>query len=220
MVVVIGGVLSRAEVAAIADSAAEVPFEDGRATAGRFAQKVKLNEQAAESPARAAILAKVRAALEGNTLFHSIVRPRKFVRLLLSRYRPGMAYGTHVDDAIMAGARTDLSFTVFLSEPSDYEGGGLIIEDMAEARLFRPDAGDVVLYPTSALHRVESVIRGERLAVVGWVQSWVADPARREVLHDLDVVTEALDAAAGQEDALISRLLKAKTNLYRMWSDG
>jgi PKHD-type hydroxylase len=91
---------------------------------------------------------------------------------------------------------------------------------MAEARLFRPDAGDVVLYPTSALHRVEPVIRGERLAVVGWVQSWVADPARREVLHDLDVVTEALDAAAGQEDALISRLLKAKTNLYRMWSDG
>lgn len=220
MVAVIGGVLTGVEVAALRDAAAEVAFEDGRNTAGQFAQKVKANEQATDSPGRAAILAKVRAALEGNDLFHSFARPRRFVRLLLSRYRPGMAYGTHVDDAIMAGARTDLSFTIFLSDPDSYEGGGLIIEDMAEARLFRPGAGDVVLYPTSALHRVDAVTRGERLAVVGWVQSWVADPARREVLHDLDVVTAALAGAGDQDDALTARILKARTNLYRMWADG
>lgn len=219
MLSVLGGVLSRAEVAALRDAAAAVPYEDGKLTAGRFARHVKANEQAAASPAREAILTKVRETLAANPLFVSIARPRHFARLLLSRYRPGMAYGAHVDDAIMAGARTDLSFTLFLSDPDSYAGGRLIIEEATEARRFRLDAGDLVLYPTSALHRVEPVEHGERIAVAGWVQSWVRDPAMREVLHDLDQVSEALHTAGAPGDSF-ARLLKARTNLHRMAADG
>jgi PKHD-type hydroxylase len=154
-----------------------------------------------------------------HEVFRSAARPRKFTRLLLSRYEAGMEYGTHVDDAIMAGARTDLSLTLFLSEPKEYEGGGLVMEEAAEARVFRLAPGDAILYPTSVLHRVEPVRRGARVAVVGWVRSWVRDPARREVLHDLDAATEAVFRRDGKS-AHFDRLFKAKTNLYRMWAEG
>ncbi|MGR3518777.1 MAG: 2OG-Fe(II) oxygenase, partial [Roseovarius sp.] len=106
-----------------------------------------------------------------------------------------------------------------LSEEDSYDGGGLIIQDAVEERRFRLAPGDLVLYPTSALHRVEPVTEGTRLAVVGWVQSWVRDPAQREVLHDLDVAAAAVFAQAGKS-AHFDRLHKAKTNLYRMWAEG
>lgn len=219
MITVLGNLLSEAEVAALREAAADIDFRDGRATAGRYARDVKRNEQAAKSAALDGVLEKARAALNASDAFRSIVRPRKFVRLLLSRYQPGMEYGTHVDDAIMAGARTDLSFTLFLSDPESYDGGGLIMQDQVEDRLFRLSPGDAVVYPTSALHRVEPVSRGERLAVVGWVQSWVRDPARREILHDLDVAAQAVFDKERNSPAF-DRLLKAKTNLYRMWAEG
>jgi len=219
MIAVLGGVLDATEAAALREAAAKIDFADGRATAGRYAKPVKHNEQAEDSPALRAIVEKARGALEAHEVLRSVARPRKFTRLILSRYRPGMDYGAHVDDAVMAGARTDLSFTLFLSEPGDYEGGGLVMEDAAEARSFRLAPGDAVLYPTSALHRVAPVTRGERLAVVGWVQSRVRDPARREALHDLDVAAAEMFAATGKT-AGFDRLLKAKTNLYRMWADG
>lgn len=219
MVVVIGEVLSAAEVLAIREAADELTFQDGRATAGVFARDVKDNEQAAASPAVQAMLDKVARALEENELFQSVARPRVFVRLMISRYVAGMQYGRHVDDAIMSGARTDLSFTLFLTPPAEYEGGGLVMEDMTEERLFRPEAGDAVVYPTSALHRVAPVTGGQRLAVVGWVQSWVRDPAQREVLHDLDVAARGVFEAEGKS-AGFDLLHKAKTNLMRMWADG
>lgn len=219
MVSVIGDVLSTAEVVALREAAADLPFQDGRASAGRFAAGVKNNEQAENSPVLEAILDKVKAALDGNPLFRSVARPRRYTRMLVSRYEPGMEYGSHVDDAIMGGARTDLSFTLFLSDPEAYDGGGLIMEEAVEDRRFRVDAGDMVLYPTGQLHRVEPVTRGTRLAVVGWVQSWVRDPARREVLHDLDTATQAVFEAGGKTQHF-DRLLKAKTNLYRMWAEG
>lgn len=130
-----------------------------------------------------------------------------------------MEYGLHVDDPVMNGSRTNLSFTLFLSEPADYGGGGLAVSDAIEERVFRLEAGDMILYPTSALHRVEPVTRGERLAVVGWVTSWVRDPARREVLFDLDEATRAIFEANGKTPAF-DRLFKAKSNLYRMWAEG
>ncbi len=219
MISVIGNVLDKIELEAVAEAASSLDFRDGKATAGRFAREVKNNEQAVGSDVLEGVLGKVKSALGRHEVFTSVARPRGFVRLLVSRYSGGMAYGTHVDDAIMAGARTDLSFTLFLSDPESYEGGGLVIEEPTEERLFRPRAGDAVLYPTSALHRVEPVTSGARLAVVGWIQSWVRDPARREVLHDLDVTANALFEAGGKS-AAFDRLLKAKTNLYRMWADG
>jgi PKHD-type hydroxylase len=138
---------------------------------------------------------------------------------MVSRYRPGMEYGFHVDDPIIEGSRTDLSFTLYLSDPDSYDGGGLVVDDAIEERVIRLDPGDAVLYPTSALHRVEPVTRGERVAVVGWVTSWVRDAARREVLFDLDEAARASFAAHGKTPAF-DRLCKAKSNLYRMWADG
>jgi len=219
MIAVLGNVLGEHELAALRGAAAKLRFGDGRATAGRYARAVKHNEQAAADRTSDAILEKVRTALMAHEVFRSVARPRKFVRLILSRYGPGMDYGAHVDDAVMAGARTDLSFTLPLSDPGDYDGGALVMEDAVESRAFRPAAGDAVLYPTSATHRVAPVTRGTRLAVVGWVQSWVRDPARREALHDLDVAAAEMFAATGKTDGF-DRLLKAKTNLYRMWAEG
>lgn len=219
MMVVIGNVLDPHEVEALREVVGALSFEDGRTTAGRYAREVKSNLQAEPSDAREAIFAKVRAALHSNEVFRSAARPRGFARLLLSRYQPGMEYGLHVDDPIMQGSRTDLSFTLFLSDPEAYEGGGLVIDDPIEQRVIRLNAGDVVLYPSDTLHCVEPVVSGERLAVVGWVTSRVRDRAQREILYDLDIAAQETFSALGKTRAF-DRLLKAKSNLYRMWADG
>lgn len=157
-------------------------------------------------------------ALMANEVFQAGARPRSFARMLLSRYRTGMTYGLHVDDPIMQGHRTDLSFTLPLSDPEEYDGGGLVIDDGLEERVIRVAAGDAALYSTNALHRVEAVTRGERIAVVGWITSRVRDPSQREVLYDLDVATREVFAASGKTPAF-DRLFKATSNLYRMWAD-
>jgi len=218
MFVVIGEVLDRHRLGALREAAEGLEFADGTASAGRYARGVKANLQARPGADLDAILDTVRKVLLEHELFRSVARPRGFARMLLSRYGPGMEYGTHVDDPVMNGARTDLSFTLPLSGPGDYDGGGLVIEDAIEDRVIRPAGGDMVLYPTSALHRVEPVTRGERVAVVGWVTSWVRDPARREVLHDLDVAARAIFDQHGKTPAF-DRLFKAKSNLMRMWAD-
>lgn len=218
MIMVIGNVLDRHELAALREAASDLSFEDGKATAGRYARDVKSNLQARPSDELEAVLDTVRGKLMANELFTSVARPRNFARLLLSRYGPGMEYGLHVDDPIMKGQRTDLSFTLPLSDADEYDGGGLVIDDPIEERVIRLNAGDVVVYPTSALHRVEPVTRGERMAVVGWVTSWVRDAARREVLHDLDVAARAIFEDQGKTPAF-DRVFKAKSNLTRMWAD-
>ncbi len=218
MFLVLGDVLDGHEAAALREAASDLAFQDGRATAGRFAKPVKHNEQATASPALDAVTEKVKTTLRQNRLFKAAARPRRFVRLLVSRYTPGMEYGLHVDDAIMDGHRTDLSFTLFLSPAESYSGGGLVIDDPLEARTIRLDAGELVLYPSNTLHRVEPVTEGERLAVVGWVTSWVRDPQRREILFDLEMTASDLYAREGKSSSL-DRLNKARTNLLRMWAD-
>ena len=218
MILVIGNVLDAGEVAALREAAAKLEFGDGKATAGRYAKGVKTNLQAVPSKGREAVFEKVRSALMRHEVFLAAARPKRFARLLVSRYREGMEYGLHVDDPVMEGNRTDLSFTLPLSDAESYEGGGLCIDDGIEERVFRLAAGDAVLYSTAALHRVEPVTRGERLAVVGWVTSRVRDAARREVLYDLDVATRDVFAAQGKS-ASFDRLFKAKSNLYRMWAE-
>jgi len=216
--IVIGNVLDAYETAALREAAEKLDYEDGKRTAGRYARDVKSNLQAVASPGLDAIFAKVRDKLNGNEVFRAAARPKKFARLLLSRYRGGMGYGTHVDDPVMNGSRTDLSFTLTLSDPGDYDGGDLVMEDAVEARGVRLEAGELVLYPTSALHRVEPVTRGERVAIVGWVTSWVRDPARRDILFDLDAAAKAIFDEHGKSPAF-DRLFKAKANLSRMWYD-
>ncbi len=218
MFLVLGGVLNRHEVAALREAASALEFCDGRATAGRHAKLVKHNEQAEASADLETIFAKVRANLAANGLFNSAARPRHFARMLLARYTPGMEYGLHVDDALIGGYRTDLSFTLFLSEEDSYEGGGLVVEDALESREIRLGAGDMVLYPSATLHRVDPVARGERLAVVGWIQSWIRDPRQREILFDLDQSVNEVFERDGKT-TLFDRLAKTRSNLLRMWAE-
>jgi len=218
MIFIVDGVLNAHEAAAVQEAAAALDYEDGRRTAGRYASPVKRNEQARDTPARAAVVEKVKAALSANPLVHSVARPRGFARVLVSRYGPEMHYGAHVDDAIMGGARTDVSFTLGLTPAEAYDGGALVIEDRLERRAVRLDAGQLVLYPSDTLHEVEPVTRGTRLAVVGWITSWVRDPARRMVLFDLDQTLRGLDGAT-IDDAARHHLLKARANLLRMWAE-
>jgi PKHD-type hydroxylase len=139
-------------------------------------------------------------------------------QLILSRYRTGQTYGLHVDDALMQGLRTDLSFTLFLSDPETYDGGALIIEDAFEARAIKPAAGDLFLYPATTLHRVEPVTSGQRLAVVGWVQSLVRDPGQRDILFDVDQAVEYTFTTEGKSPQF-DRLSKTRSNLLRLWAE-
>ena len=214
----IEALLTPAEVAAIHATVAEISFGDGSVTAGKHARTVKANDQALPCPELDAVLEKVEAALAANPVFRSAARPKALTRLILSRYRQGQTYGLHVDDAVMQGLRTDLSFTLFLVDPASYDGGALIIEDRLEARAIKLNAGDLILYPSSTLHQVEPVTSGERLAVVGWVQSLIRDGAQRELLFDLDQAVEHCFAAEGKS-AQFDRLSKTRSNLLRMWAE-
>jgi PKHD-type hydroxylase len=202
----------------LAEAARGLVFDDGKKTAGRHAREVKANDQAAPSPERDAILARVERALKENTLFRSAARPKAISPLILSRYRIGQTYGLHVDDALMGGLRTDLSFTLFLADPESYDGGALIVEDPLEARAIKLAAGDMILYPATTLHQVEAVTRGERLAVVGWVQSLIRQGERREMLFDLDQAVEAVFSSSGKSP-VFDTLVKTRSNLLRMWAD-
>ena len=217
MFLAIDAVLTPPEVQAIRSQAAGLTFQDGKATAGRYAREVKANDQAAPSPERDAIFAKVERSLLANDLFNLFARPRALSGLLLSRYRQGQTYGLHVDDALMGGIRTDLSFTLFLSEEDSYDGGALITEDTLESRAIRLPAGSLILYPSGTLHRVAPVTSGERLAIVGWVQSWVRSAAEREILFDLEQALRLAHAAGGKSD-LSDLLAKSRSNLLRLWA--
>jgi PKHD-type hydroxylase len=218
MFLAIEGLIDPATVAVLREEAAGLTFEDGAKTAGRFAREVKANDQAAASPERDAVLNMVSQALQAHPLFAAAARPKAMTPLILSRYRAGQTYGLHVDDALMGGVRTDISFTLFLSPPETYDGGALIIEDSLEARAVKLSAGSVFLYPSTTLHRVEPVTAGERLVVVGWVQSRIRAAEKREILFDLDRSIAELHASAGKS-ALFDTLCKTRSNLLRMWAE-
>ena len=218
MILAVESILDAAQVAAIRAEAGTLDFGDGRATAGRYAREVKANAQAKPSKKLDAILSSVREALIAHEVFAAAVRPRAFTPFLLSRYREGQTYGMHVDDALMKGIRTDVSFTLFLSDPGDYEGGALAIEDTFEGREIRLPAGSLVLYPSTTLHQVTPVTRGERLAIVGWAQSWIRDAGQREILFDLDRAVRAVHAEAGKSP-LFDTLAKTRSNLLRLWAE-
>lgn len=212
-------VLSASQVEAIRKRIASHPedFEDGRKTAGWHAKTVKDNEQAKGETA-AAIREVVEKTLLAHPVFKAAAMPRSFVRTMVSRYRPGMAYGTHVDDALMGGVRTDLSFTIFLSEPGSYDGGALVVEGNDGDTEIKLPTGSLVLYPTTTLHRVSEVTRGERIAFVGWVRSYIRSHEDREILFDLENVIATL-RQSNADRALLDRLFKVKANLVRKWAE-
>jgi len=198
--------------------AGESDYADGRKTAGWAAREVKRNEQVEAGPRIDTIRNLVRKALMAHPLFVSFTQPKSITRMLVSRYTQGMEYGLHVDDALMGGRRADLSFTLFLSEPDSYQGGELVMESVDGETEIKLAPGEVVVYPTAALHRVAPVTSGERIAVVGWVRSLVRRPDQREILFDLDRACRALFERDGKT-AELDLLLKSKANLLRQWAE-
>jgi PKHD-type hydroxylase len=195
----------------------EDAFAPGQLTAGHHARWVKHNEQA-ETQAAAPVLTMAHDALRKHPVFKAAAQPQAIVKLMLSRYRPGMHYGSHVDEPFMEGKRTDLSFTLFLSPPEAYEGGSLVIEDTDGERAFKLEAGSVILYPSTTLHRVEDVTLGERLAVVGWIRSRLRDAGQREIIFDLENAIASLSTIQAPR-AVLDRLYKTRANLIRMWAE-
>ncbi|MBI1320931.1 MAG: Fe2+-dependent dioxygenase [Candidatus Hydrogenedens sp.] len=219
MIFCIADLLPAADCAAVIEAAETAGFVDGRQTAGWHARQIKDNQQLAPAEPRApALRARIAAALGHHELFSLVVRPKALMPVMISRYQPGMAYGAHVDDAIMGGLRSDVSFTIFLADPESYDGGELVIDTALGEQPFKLPIGAGVVYPSGALHRVAPVTRGTRLAAVGWAQSLVRDAARREILFDLDQARRSLFQAQGKttEFDLVS---KSVANLLRLWAD-
>jgi PKHD-type hydroxylase len=206
---------------------------DGRITAGHQSAQAKNNAQLAEdSPVARQLGQMILQALERNPLFLAGALPLKIFPPLFNRYAGGQSFGNHVDNAMRqvraAGndaspgaprwVRTDLSATLFLSEPSEYDGGELMIDDTYGSHSVKLPAGDMVLYPSSSLHRVQPVTRGARLASFFWIQSMVRDDAQRTLLFDLDLAIQRLGADVAGHPALV-QLTGVYHNLLRRWAD-
>lgn len=202
-------------------------WRDGRATAGYQSARAKQNRQLAEDdPVAKQLGGVILDALSRNATFFAGALPRRIFPPLFNRYEVGEAFGMHVDNAVRydrsAGPsqplRTDLSATLFLSGPGDYDGGELVVEDTFGAHAVKLPAGDLVLYPGSSLHEVRPVARGARVAAFFWIQSLVRSDAQRRMLFDLDVSIQALTARVPDAPELV-RLTGVYHNLLREWSD-
>lgn len=220
-------VLTAEEVAALRDAMADATFVDGSATVGPALRDRKrtlqLDRAAPGADAETAAMdALIEAALLRHPVFTSVVMPRRFVAPLFSRYEPGMHYGLHVDRALMGSdrsVRTDVSLTIFLSAPGDYDGGELLIETPAGPAKIKLPAGDAIAYPATSLHQVLPVTRGQRWVAVTWVQSAVRDALDRQLLHDLNTLAELLhERAPLSPEAMLAT--KTYQNLVRKFSDG
>jgi PKHD-type hydroxylase len=218
MILAIADVLSPADVEAARAKLASATFVDGKTTAGWSAKLVKANLQARPDAQIERLRALVEARLLEHAVFMLATRPKAIIGPLFSRYQPGHAYGTHVDDALIAGMRTDVSFTLFLSDLETYEGGELIIDTTSGEEAFKLAAGSVVTYPATTLHRVAPVTSGERLAAAGWVRSHLREASQRELLFDLETARRRLFEREGKT-AEADLLAKCAANLMRLWCD-
>jgi len=196
---------------------------DGNVTSGHQSAQAKDNEQLPEdSPMARELGGAILAALERSALFMSAALPKQVFPPLFNRYAGGMAFGSHVDNAIRVHAasrtrlRTDLSATLFLTPPDEYDGGELLVEDTYGVHSSKLPAGDLVLYPATSLHRVTPVTRGARISSFFWIQSMVADDGRRTLLFDLDMAIVRLTRDAPGHPSLVS-LTACYHNLLRMW---
>jgi len=219
MILCIQGVLSPADLATARKAAEGGAFRDGRETAGWHARLAKDNEQAAPGDeALSGSASLIAERLCENEVFSLAVRPKRLAPVMISRYAAGRSYGSHVDDAVMAGLRSDVSFTLFINPPSAYEGGELVLERPDGEQSFKLEAGDAVVYPSTSLHRVNRVNSGTRLVAVGWAQSLVRQAEHRELLFDLDTARRTLFAKHGKT-AEFDLLSKSVSNLLREWAE-
>lgn len=225
MLVVLEQVLDADEVRRFRDRLAAAAWVDGAATAGSRSVAVKQNFQLAHGDPDASELGNaILARLGRNPQFISASLAEKIWPPVFNCYRDGGHYGTHSDAALMRLAqanltlRSDLSATLFLSDPAEYDGGELLIEQQFGAQAVKLAAGDLVLYPSSSLHQVTPVTRGQRICAITWIQSAVADPGARELLFDMDQSIQALSAGRDADDLDIDRLVHVYHNLLRRWA--
>lgn len=211
------------EARAVLDAAEWV---DGNITSGHQSALAKKNMQLPEgSPAAQQLGAMILAALGRSPLFIAAALPLKVFPPLFNRYAGGQGFGTHVDNAIrvLQGSefriRSDLSATLFLNGPDEYDGGELTVEDNYGAHQVKLPAGDMVIYPASSLHQVTPVTRGARLACFFWIQSMVRDDGARQLLFDLDRSIQMIAVDRGQDDPAIIQLTGVYHNLLRRWAD-
>ncbi len=217
MLITIGEVLNATALSEVRDTLARLRYEDGRATAGWHAAGVKKNEQARASVSLDLIRERLSSALLAHPVFATAARPKALTPLLISKTAAGGHYGAHVDAAIMGALRADVSFTLFLSPPGDYDGGELIIETPAGADAYKLEAGCAIVYPATTLHRVAPVTRGERFVAAGWAQSLVRDAGQRELLFDLDTAKTRLFEQHGKTPEF-DLIAKCAANLLRRWA--
>lgn len=223
MIVSIAAITEPEKHAEIAALVKALTWRDGRATAGPRAAQVKRNRQAVMTdPAGQALREALLPLIADNPVFQAAARPHRIFPLLVSRTADGGHYGAHIDNALMgageARIRSDISFTLFLSDPADYEGGELSIHHAGVAHEVRGSAGELVLYPSTSIHEVRPVTRGERIACVGWVQSLVPDAARREMLFDLENLRASMLQRSNADAQELLVIDKTIANLLRMWA--
>jgi PKHD-type hydroxylase len=224
MIVHVPGVLSPDQVALCRRRLQSGAWVDGRVTAGAQSAAVKNNLQVPEDSAEARELGEmILSALGRNETFVSAALPLRVFPPLFNRYDVGMGFGPHVDNTIrFAGPvrlRTDVSATLFLSDPDDYDGGELVIEDSFGEHAVKLPAGDMVIYPAVSIHRVEPVSRGSRWASFFWAQSMVKDDGQRRLLYGLDQSIAQARAAMGENHPAVVGFAAAYHNLLRMWGE-
>lgn len=226
MLVEIPNLLTEAEVAHCRRVLESSPWVDGRVTAGQQAAKSKFNLQIpVESPQALELGDIILRALGRNPVFNSAAMPLHVLPPMFNRYDVGMKFGAHVDGAIRAipGAgrrlRTDVSTTLFLSDPADYDGGELVIEDTYGTQEVKLPAGHAVVYPSSSLHRVNEITRGSRWGAFFWSQSMIKESERRGLLYDLDLAIIAIRTKLPDDDPAVLALTNVYHNLLRQWAD-
>jgi PKHD-type hydroxylase len=227
MLICIPQVLTKPQVKEIRQLIDAADWVDGRVTAGVQSAEAKRNTQLPEDSeiARHAQTL-ISVAIGNNPVFLSAALPQKVFPPLFNRYVVGDSFGAHVDNAIRSvknsheRIRTDLSCTLFLTEPEDYDGGELVIETLFGAQEVKLEAGDLVLYPSSSLHSVSEITRGARVSSFFWLQSMVRDDGERTLLFDLDQSLQALVADRGHKDPEVIRLTGIYHNLIRRWAEG
>jgi len=225
MMVHIPNVLTPEQVARCREVMEKATWVDGRATAGHQSSKVKNNLQLPEGSPEARELGRmVIEALSRNNLFMSAVLPKQVFPPLFNRYDAGMTFGAHVDNAVRGIAdsgiriRTDVSSTLFISGPEDYDGGELVVEDTYGTHRVKLPAGDMIVYPATSLHHVTPITRGSRIASFFWTQSMVRDESRRSLLFDMDMAIIKLSRDHPSHESLVE-LTSVYHNLLRQWAD-
>ena len=223
MLITIPDILDKQRLDFINQTLNEAKFIDGTLSAGMAARRVKNNEElAADDQQMQQLNNLVMGSLVQHDEFKAAAIPLRVAAPYYARYNKGMTYGDHVDDPIMGNAgqqyRSDVSTTVFLNEPSEYEGGELVISTSFGEQKIKLAAGSAVVYPSSSLHHVAEVTKGTRLVAVTWSQSMVRDPAKRELLYTLNQARESL-LKLRPDDAETKKIDISYVNLFRMWSE-